>query len=40
MAQADMINAKDAFFHVVQFLFLLGRDTLKGAHLNILTVAR
>jgi len=32
-------NTNDKFLHVVQFLFLVGRDTQKGAPINILTMA-
>jgi len=35
-----LMSAREEFFHVVQFLFLVGRDTLKGATVNILTTAR
>jgi len=35
-----LLSAKEEFFHVIQFLFLMGRDTLRGAPINILTMAR
>jgi len=31
------LTAKEEFFHIIQFLFLVGRDTLKGAYINIPT---
>jgi len=34
------MSAKEEFLHVIQFLFLVGRDTLKRAPINILAMAQ
>jgi len=38
--EEGLLTAKEESFHVVQFLFLVGRNTLKGCPINVLTMAR
>jgi len=34
--EEGLLSAKEEFLHVVQFLFLVGRNTLKGCPINVL----